>query len=115
LVEEYDPKYYPPQHYFTSSIIISYIDFILNFDPDAVIVLQSDHGPHKEENRQLLISKHGKNENDVRVMQNYTVSAVRMPDMEIEQPINPLNITRVLINRYVGKNYELLTDEDVIK
>ena len=110
-----DPYNYPPQHHFTSSIIISYIDFILNADPEAVIVLQSDHGLHEEENRKQLISKHEKNDDDVRLMQNQTISAVRIPDMENGQPIEPLNITRVLVNRYVGDNYELLDPENIIK
>jgi hypothetical protein len=37
-------------------------------------------------------------------------SAVRIPDEYggLDEPIAPLNITRELINRFVGDNYELL-------
>ena len=106
---------YPPQHHFTSSVIIAYIDFILNADPNAVIILQSDHGLHSDECRQSYISQYGKNMDNLRLMQNQTISAVRIPDLDNEQPIDPLNITRFLINRYVGENYQLLDTKDIIK
>jgi len=112
-----DPYYYPSQHYFASNIVISYIDFILNKDPDAVIVIQAAHGLHKEKTRQLLITKYGKTEEDVRLMQNQTMSAVRIPEKlgGLEQPVEPLNITRLLVNRFVGENYKMLASEDIIK
>jgi len=108
---------YPSQHYFASAIVISYIDMILNEDPEAIIVLQSDHGLSNDVTRQLLISKYGKIDEDVRMMQNQTISAVRIPEKwgGLEQPIEPPNITRLLVNRYVGENYRLLSPEDIIK
>jgi len=115
--EELDPYNYPSQHHFASAIVISYIDFILNIDPEAIIVIQADHGLHIEGTRQLLISKYGKTDEDVRIMQNQTISAVRIPEKwgGLDQPIEPPNITRLLVNRYVGENYELLAPEDIIK
>jgi len=112
-----DPYSYLPQHHFASSIVISYIDFITNKDPDAIIVIQSDHGLHYNETRQILISKYGKTDEDVRLMQNQTISAVRIPEKwgGLEQPIEPPNITRLLVNRYVGENYKMLAPEDIIK
>jgi cell division protein ZapA (FtsZ GTPase activity inhibitor) len=106
---------YQFQHQFTSSVVIAYIDFILNEDPNSVIILQSDHGLHSDESRQLFVSKYGKNNDDLRLIQNQTISAVRIPDMEIERPIDPLNITRTFVNCYVGANYILLDTEDIIK
>jgi len=113
----FDPFNYPSQHYFASSIVISYIDFILNTDPQAVIVIQADHGLHNEKTRQLLISEYGKTDKDVRLMQNQTISAVRIPEKwgGLEQPIEPPNITRLLINRFVGENYTFLASEEIIK
>jgi hypothetical protein len=109
--------YYPPQHYFTTKIVISYIDYILNLDSEAIIILQSDHGLHAEETRRQLISYYGKNNDDVRLMQNQTISAVRIPEKwgGLDQPIEPPNITRLLVNRYVGENYTLLSSDDIIK
>jgi hypothetical protein len=115
--EMLDPYNYPPQHHFTTTMVISYIDYILAVDPQAIIILQSDHGLHHEKTRQQLISKYGKTEEDVLLMQNQTISAVRIPEEYggLEQPIEPPNITRLLINRYVGENYTMLAPEDIIK
>lgn len=112
-----DPYNYPSQHSFASTIAISYIDFILNIDPEAIIVLQSDHGLHYERTKQLFIYKYGKIDEDVRLMQNQTISAIRIPEKwgGLEQPIEPLNITRLLVNKFVGENYSLLSLEDIIK
>jgi hypothetical protein len=54
----------------------------------------------------------GGTEEELRLMQNQTISAVRIPEKwgGLEEPLGPLNITRELVNRYVGKNYELLDD-----
>jgi len=115
--EDFDPYNYPSQHYFVATIVISYIDFILNLDPEAIIILQSDHGLHSEDTRQQLIFKYGKNDEDVRIMQNQTISAVRIPEKwgGLDEPVEPPNITRLLVNRYVGENYKMLPPEDIIK
>ena len=113
--ESMDISNYPLQHHFTGSIVISYIDFILNSDPSSIIILQSDHGLHSDESRALFIAKYGKNSGEMRLMQNQTISAVRIPDRENEQTIDPLNITRVLVNCFVGDNYKLLDTKDIIK
>jgi hypothetical protein len=115
--EENDPYNYPSQHYFAGKIVISYIDYILNRDPEAVIILQSDHGLHNDGNRRQLIFKYGKDDEDVRLMQNQTISAVRIPEKwgGLNQPMEPPNITRLLVNRYVGENYTLLSSDEIIK
>jgi hypothetical protein len=117
FLESYDPYNYLPMHIFASAIVISYIDYILNNDPEAIIVLQSDHGLHDEETKQFLISKYGKNEEDVKLMQNQTINAVRIPEKwgGLEGPIESPNITRLLVNRFVGENYKILTPEEIIK
>jgi hypothetical protein len=101
-----DPANYPPQHRYTAKITLAYIALILEHDPDAVIVVQADHGLHAEESREILLEKGG-TEEDVRIMQNQVMSAVRIPETwgGLEEPLDPLDISRVLVNRYVGKNY----------
>ena len=117
IYDSSDPFNYLPMHNFARNIVISYIDFILNADKDAIIVLQSDHGLHNEETGRLMISKYGKTIDDVRLMQNQTISAVRIPEKwgSLNEPIEPPNITRLLVNRFVGDNYKLLASEDIIK
>jgi hypothetical protein len=101
-----DPSHYPPQHRHAAKIALAYIALILEHDPDAVIVVQADHGLHDPKNREILLEKGG-TEEDVRVMQNQVMSAVRIPETwgGLEEPLDPLDISRVLVNRYVGKNY----------
>jgi hypothetical protein len=104
-----DPSNYPPQHRYAAKIVLAYTAFILEHDPDAVIVIQADHGLHNEENRKALL-KQGGSEEDARVMQNQVMSAVRIPEIwgGLWEPLDPLDISRVLINRYVGQNYDMV-------
>jgi hypothetical protein len=50
------------------------------------------------------------NDEDVRIMQNQVMSAVRIPEKwgGLDEPLDLLNISRVLANRYAGRNYPLL-------
>ncbi|MDR2509175.1 MAG: hypothetical protein LBC77_00865 [Spirochaetaceae bacterium] len=107
--EGLNPSHYPPHHRYAARVLTAYIDFILKNDPDAVIVVQADHGLHDAKTRAQLLAA-GKTEDDVRVMQNSVISAVRIPERwgGLDKPIDPLNISRVLINRYVGEQYALL-------
>ena len=100
---------YPPQHRFARKRLVTLLDFILEYDPDSIIVIQADHGLHDEKTRELFLSSGGTPE-EVRLMQNQTMSAVRIPEKwgGLDAPLDPLNITRLLVNRYVGQNYELL-------
>jgi hypothetical protein len=108
--EKTDIYNYPPQHRFTRNYLIALIDLIIANDPDAIIVVQADHGLHNSSPEQILSS--GGTWDEVQLMYNQTMSAVRIPDKwgGLDAPLDPLNITRVLVNRYVGQNYELLED-----
>jgi hypothetical protein len=105
-----DSAHYPPQHRYTAKIVLAYIALILEHDPDAIIVVQADHGLHGEESREALLERGG-SEEDVRVMQNQVMSAVRIPEKwgGMQEPLDPLDISRVLINQYVGQNDPLVT------
>jgi hypothetical protein len=102
---------YPSQHRFTRNYLVAFIDLIIANDPDAIIVVQADHGLHHDNSRRQILSSGG-TEEEVLLIYNQTMSAVRIPDKwgGLEAPLDPLNITRVLVNRYVGQNYELLED-----
>ncbi|GHT70782.1 hypothetical protein FACS1894110_22830 [Spirochaetia bacterium] len=104
-----NPYNYPPQHRFTREVIVHIVDLIIENDPGAIIVIQADHGLHNELTRAQMLADGG-TADTVRLMQNNTMSAVRIPEKwgGLEAPLDPLNITRVLVNRYVGPNYELL-------
>ena len=100
---------YPPQHRFSRKYLITLIDFILANDPESIIVVQADHGLHHSNSQRQIFSSGGSID-EVCLIYNQVMSTVRMPDMwgGMDAPLDPLNITRVLVNRYVGQNYELL-------
>ena len=88
---------------------LNYIDRIIAENPDAVIVLQSDHGFHADHTQQFLLD-HVYTHEEVLELIYSVFSAVRIPAAYggLDAPIAPLNISRELVNRFVGENYELL-------
>ncbi len=112
---------YPAHHAFAVKALLKYVDMILEQDPDAVIVLQADHGLHglamhigysPEEAREMLNAT----PEEMEAIWNQTMSAVRLP-AERDTPqtreilSDPRNISRYLINEYVGQNYEYIPSQ----
>jgi hypothetical protein len=100
---------YLPQHKFSIKEMIKAIDMVLKNDPDAVIVIQADHGTHLKETQEWA-QKNGFPLDTFVEMNNSVISAVRIPEKwgGLSEPLDPLNISRLLVNRYVGQNYNLL-------
>ena len=88
------------------------IDEIIKKNPNAVIIIQSDHGFHYGETQRHLLYQ-GYTHEQVLELAHSVFSAVRIPDEYggLEEPIAPLNIARVLVNRFVGENYTLLLSD----
>jgi len=85
------------------------IDMILEYNPNAVIILQAEHGFHYATmHRQLLYD--GFTNEQVLEMAFSVFSAVRIPPQYggLDAPLSPQNISRELVNRFVGENYVLL-------
>lgn len=102
---------YPPQHIYASKVYMNAIDLILLYDPDAIIILQADHGLHGNTKRDFQLAFGEDVQEDE--LWNQVMSAVRIPEKycngeEIYAYTNPLNISRYLVNRFVGQNYEYL-------
>lgn len=107
----FDPLHYKPQHIHAAKVLIAMIDMILAENPDAVIVLQADHGLHGTEEKEF-IEAFGPDANALELW-NSVMSAIRVPQKyqngdEHYAVENPLNISRYLVNSFVGKNYEYL-------
>lgn len=101
---------YPLQHRFAAKVLINTVDLILESDPDAVIVIQADHGLNAQKERHIVEAF---GEAAVLPIWNQVMSAVRVPadDQNGEEHFayeNPLNIARYLVNRFVGQNYTYL-------
>ncbi len=105
-----NPLAYPPQHRYAATVLLRLIDMVLERDPEAVIVLQADHGLHL-----VPVQRFGKelgldDRADVKRLYNGTFSAVRFPASvggNPKSPLPPLDIARTLINDFVGPNYSL--------
>lgn len=100
-----EPRDYPPQHTFTVKILRENIRMVLERDPDAVIILQADHGLHCTTPEQFR-KAFGKDCDYVELW-NSTICAFRIPEKyrngeEGVMMKTPLNISRYLINRFVG-------------
>jgi len=85
------------------------IDEILARNPDAVIILQSDHGLHISATQDHLLAI-GLPHDTIMDLIHSVFSAVRIPESYggLDTPIAPINITRELVNRFVGQNYEMI-------
>ena len=100
---------YPLVFEIAVNAMIAEIDVILERNPSAVIVLQADHGFHYTTMHHQLLND-GYSIEQVLEMAFSVFSAVRIPLQygELDMPLSPLNISRELVNRFVGENYLLL-------
>lgn len=107
--DPFDHNQYMVAHNFGNEVLLNMIDLILEHNPNAVIVIQADHGFHLFET-QLILEEMGFSEEERFELIHATLSAVRIPPQYggLEEPLHPKNITRELVNRFVGVNYELL-------
>jgi len=90
--------------------MLYYIDTMLEEDPNAVIILQSDHAFHNPWLSLWLLNNQGYTIDEFLELRYSVFSAMRIPPQYggLDVPIAPLNISRELVNRFVGQNYNLL-------
>jgi len=100
---------YPLAFEFTAQRVLRLVDITLEENPTAVIVLQSDHGINMDVTKEHLLNQ-GYTPDHVLELRHSVFSAVRIPPQYggLDAPIAPLNISRELVNRFVGQNYNLL-------
>jgi hypothetical protein len=104
---------YAPQHRFATKVLINLIDMILSEDKNAVIILQSDHGMHGNTKKEF--AKYFKNEDSSIELWNSVMSAIRVPEQlsNAEEDFalsDPLNMSRYIVNSYVGCNYKYISE-----
>ena len=102
---------YQEAHDYAIRVMKNMFDLILERNPDAVIIIQADHGMHLHTTQRQLLNE-GLTEEEVIGLHDSVMSAVRIPEVYggLDAPLDPLNITRELVNRFVGRNYDLLTN-----
>jgi len=103
---------YPLAHAQIARRGLDLVDTVLEENPNTVIVMQADHGFHSVLTQEHLLNQ-GYSINQVVELNHSVFSAVRVPPAygELDAPISPLNITRELVNRFVGENYTLLQND----
>ncbi|MDR1001565.1 MAG: hypothetical protein LBL96_12355 [Clostridiales bacterium] len=116
-----DVMLYYPQHKYAAKEMLILVDVIIESDPDAIIILQGDHGIHGigREGRayfdQEYLEEKGWNLEAMLDMNLDVMSAVYIPEKygEPDKPLDPLNIARWLVNHFVGEgNYDYLPQEN---
>ena len=103
---------YGAHHTYAAKVLINLIDMVQQADPNAVIVLQADHGLHVMTEKQI---KEAFGEEAVRYIWNSTISAICVPEAyrngeEAYALTTPLNMARYLVNNFVGENYGYIKD-----
>lgn len=102
---------YAEQYRYATKVVLAAVDEIMTRDRNAVIILQGDHGLHGNTEEDFIKAfEESVNANE---LWNQVLSAIRIPEQykngeEVYAYTNPLNISRFLINRFVGRNYEYL-------
>lgn len=96
---------------YTTKIILEFIQYIKETDDNSVIIFQGDHGIHVLDT-QILKDYFNVDEEEVLNMRNSTISLILVPDDykngDEDHLKNPLNISRYLINNFVGDNYDYI-------
>lgn len=104
-----DLNSYVGNYIYSCKLLMEMLDYIRNNDSEAIIVIQADHGLHTYETLGELLNL---NVEEVQEIRNSVMNAVYIPEKyqngDEEYLSNPLNISRYLVNNYVGKNYEYL-------
>jgi hypothetical protein len=116
LYDPIDVQLYLPQHKYIIKQMMAQIDTIIEDDPDAVVILQADHGMacygynnYPFDFKTMFVR--GYNLEDQLNFNFNVISAVRLPPQygKLSQPLDPLDIARYLVNNFVGKgNYDYL-------
>lgn len=110
----YDITKYPQHHTYAAKVTENIIDMILEADESAIIIVQADHGLHTLPAE--YINK-GLSTDDAEIeIWNSVISAIRVPNEYLTNDIeyakfSPLNITRFLVNSFVGDNYDYIQDK----
>lgn len=104
-IEEYRAGYIA-QMKFVNAHVAAILDDILAQSPDAVIILQGDHGPGSLLNRDSL-------ENSCMYERTAILNAYRFPGQEdaVYPAITPVNSFRLIFDKYFQTQLGLLPDK----
>ena len=104
--EEYDKSelrtMYLEQYIYVTSVIKNIIDSIQKHNDEAIIIIQSDHGPRP--------TSAGNHDIDDALK---IINIIYFPDKDysgLDHDISPVNTLRVMLNKYFNEDFEMLED-----
>lgn len=104
-------NYYLGNYIYSTYLLVDMLEFIKKNDENAVIIVQSDHGLHSVDD-EFMLDIFSKDMKDVQEIRNSVISAFYIPDKykngDEKYLDNPLNVSRYIVNNYVGENYKYL-------
>lgn len=104
-------RYYSGNYQYSTYLLVDILQFIHDNDPEAVIIVQGDHGIHMLEDSYIM-NRISIDVTGLKKVRNSVISAMYIPNKykngDEKYLNNPLNIGRYLVNNYVGDNYKYL-------
>lgn len=104
-------SYYVGNYIYSTYLLVDMLEFIKNNDEEAIIIIEGDHGIHMLEN-DFIMNRFSTDINGLQEIRNSVISSIYIPDKykngDEDYLDNPLNISRYIVNNYVGDNYEYL-------
>jgi len=109
---------YIKQVKFINKKIIELSDFIIKSNPDSIIVVQSDEGPHPRRYNLVGPMFDWRTSTDVEINQKMQIlDAYYFPDQNyasLYQTITPVNSFRLILNTYFDQDLPLLEDKNYV-
>ena len=109
--QQYDLSYYIGNYVYSVNLLVDMMQYIHDHDKNAIIIVQADHGLNMGDDEVIMNLLHISNE-EVQDVRNSVINAVYIPDSlrkgDEDVLKEPLNISRYLVNHYVGYNYEYI-------
>ena len=103
---------YSGNYAYSIYLLMDILNYIKSVDSNAVIVVQGDHGLHSLSNDEM-IQYFNVDLDGINRIRNSVISAVYVPEHyrngDEKYLSNPLNISRYLVNNFVGYNYNYLS------
>lgn len=112
--EGFLPENYLNNYIHSTNLLMDIIKYIKDKDSNGIIILQSDHGIHTV-STSIVADYVGVSTDDLSELKESTFSAIYIPNKYIngdEKYLdNPLNISRYLVNTFIGNNYEYIEQD----
>ena len=102
---------YLGNYIYSTYLLVDILNFIKDMDSDAIIVVQGDHGIHTIKNN-IIMDSFDTDIYGVQEIRNSVINAVYVPEKyrngDEKYLGNPLNISRYIVNNFVGDNYKYI-------